>query len=209
MLATPTAIAPVTRNLITDYYDVIAAAAERRGVPGGAAGTPDFAPDFSLPALDERARRFFEAASASWSTLGAYRGHPVHLMDLTGNPGTYTTKTFPSMLIVARAIEHIRRTGDAVRIVTPTSANKGIALRDAVGRAIAAAPHVVEAHDVHVWTVTSGFPALSAHVLVEPGADCHALRRSLEEMLAARFALTHTTLQVDHASPRLLTIEPR
>ena len=33
---------------------------------------------------------------------------------------------------------------------------------------------VVEVHDLHVWTVTSGFPALSAHVLVEPGADCHA-----------------------------------
>jgi hypothetical protein len=62
----------------------------------------------------------------------------VRLIDLTGNPGTHTTKTFPSMLIVARAVEHIRRTGQAIRIVTPTSANKGIGLRDAVGRALAA-----------------------------------------------------------------------
>ena len=69
----------------------------------------------------------------------------------------------------------------------------------AVGRAIVAQPFVVEAHDLHVWTVTSGFPALSAHVLVEPGADCHAVRRSLEEMLARRFHVDHTTLQVDHA----------
>ena len=60
-------------------------------------------------------------------------------------------------------------------------------------------PKVVEVHDLHVWTITSGFPALSAHVLVEPGADCHAIRRQIEGLLRERFALEHTTLQVDHA----------
>jgi cobalt-zinc-cadmium efflux system protein len=75
----------------------------------------------------------------------------------------------------------------------------------AVGRAIVGAPHVVEVHDLHVWTVTSGFPALSAHVLVEGGADCHAVRRSLERMLLERFHLDHTTLQVDHAGPQAET----
>jgi cobalt-zinc-cadmium efflux system protein len=50
-----------------------------------------------------------------------------------------------------------------------------------------------------VWEVTSGFPALSAHVLVEPGSDCHGARRSLERMLGERFGIEHTTLQVDHA----------
>jgi cobalt-zinc-cadmium efflux system protein len=68
-----------------------------------------------------------------------------------------------------------------------------------VAAAIVAQPHVVESHDLHVWTVTSGFPALSVHVLVEPGADCHAIRRELETMLASRFGVDHTTLQVDHA----------
>jgi cobalt-zinc-cadmium efflux system protein len=68
-----------------------------------------------------------------------------------------------------------------------------------VAAAIVGQPHVVEAHDLHIWTVTSGFPALSAHVLVEPGADCHAIRRELETMLASRFGVDHTTLQVDHA----------
>lgn len=67
-----------------------------------------------------------------------------------------------------------------------------------VGRAIASHAGVVEAHDLHVWTVTSGFPALSAHVLVEPGADCHRIRLELERMLRERFELDHTTLQVDH-----------
>ena len=71
---------------------------------------------------------------------------------------------------------------------------------DAVGRAVVGEDHVVEVHDLHVWTVTSGFPALAAHVLVEPGADCHGVRRRLERLLADRFGLTHTTLQVDHAA---------
>jgi hypothetical protein len=172
MLVTPTAIAPLTRNLIVDYYDVIAAAAERRGFPGGPPGTPEFAPDFSLPALDESARRFFAAATASWSTLGEYRGHPVRLMDLTGNPGTYTTKTFPSMLIVARAVEHIRRTGDKVRIVTPTSANKGIALRDAVGRAIAAG--LVRPEQLSVVVLAPG--STSHKFRIDPLASDPALR---------------------------------
>jgi cobalt-zinc-cadmium efflux system protein len=70
---------------------------------------------------------------------------------------------------------------------------------------MAAHPGVREVHDLHVWTITSGFPALSAHVLVDPGADCHGLRVELERTLRERFALDHTTLQVDHA-PGLLQI---
>jgi cobalt-zinc-cadmium efflux system protein len=79
---------------------------------------------------------------------------------------------------------------------------------EAVGRALAAEPNVVEVHDLHVWTVTSGFPTLSAHVLVEPDVDCHAVRRSLERLLAERFELTHTTLQVEHAkaAPRRIPL---
>jgi cobalt-zinc-cadmium efflux system protein len=68
-----------------------------------------------------------------------------------------------------------------------------------VGAAIAATDGVVGVHDLHLWTITSGFPALSAHVLVAAGADCHAIRRELEVLLRDRFALTHTTLQVEHA----------
>lgn len=68
-----------------------------------------------------------------------------------------------------------------------------------VGAAIAATDGVVGVHDLHLWTITSGFPALSAHVLVAAGADCHAIRRELEGLLRDRFELTHTTLQVEHA----------
>ena len=69
----------------------------------------------------------------------------------------------------------------------------------ALGRRVASAPGVVEVHDLHVWTITSGFPALSAHVLVRPGEDCHGRRRELEQLLRDEFGIEHTTLQVDHA----------
>jgi cobalt-zinc-cadmium efflux system protein len=80
----------------------------------------------------------------------------------------------------------------------------------AVGLALAAQPGVVEVHDLHVWEVTSGFPALAAHVLVAPGDDCHAVRRHLQRVLVERFGIRHVTLQVDHATEpgQLLEIEP-
>ena len=80
---------------------------------------------------------------------------------------------------------------------------------DAIGRAMAAEPEVENVHDLHLWEVTSGFPALSAHVLVGEKADCHAERRRLEEMLQPRFQIDHVTLQVEHAHSRLLQIEDR
>lgn len=69
-----------------------------------------------------------------------------------------------------------------------------------IGHVLAAQPGVVEVHDLHVWEVTSGFPALSAHVVVSAGEDCHELRRSLQRVLEQRFEIRHTTLQVDHAA---------
>jgi cobalt-zinc-cadmium efflux system protein len=60
-------------------------------------------------------------------------------------------------------------------------------------------PGVTDVHDLHVWTVGSGFPSVSAHVLVEPGADCHAIRLELAALLRDRFDLDHSTLQVEHA----------
>jgi cobalt-zinc-cadmium efflux system protein len=79
-----------------------------------------------------------------------------------------------------------------------------------VGRALAGAPGIVEVHDLHVWEVTTGFPALAAHVLVRPGDDCHGRRRELEQLLHDRFGIHHTTLQVDHETEsELLDIQPR
>lgn len=71
-----------------------------------------------------------------------------------------------------------------------------------VGAAIAAVRGVREVHDLHVWEITSGFPALSAHVIVGDAQDCHERRRAIAGMLAERFAITHATLQMDHGSGR-------
>jgi cobalt-zinc-cadmium efflux system protein len=71
-----------------------------------------------------------------------------------------------------------------------------------IGRVLAAQPGVVEVHDLHVWEVTSGFAALSAHVVVRAGEDCHERRRALQAILEERFGIRHTTLQVDHEAAR-------
>ena len=88
---------------------------------------------------------------------------------------------------------------DSVHILlegTPRGIDAG-----AVGRRMSGMPGVVDVHDLHIWTITSGFVALSAHVLVEPGDDCHARRRELERLLEDEYGIGHTTLQVDHAGP--------
>jgi cobalt-zinc-cadmium efflux system protein len=94
---------------------------------------------------------------------------------------------------------------DSVSILLE-STPAGIDARE-VGRRMANADGVVEVHDLHIWTITSGFPALSAHVLVRAGDDCHARRRELEALLEDQFGLRHTTLQVEHvAEPARLQI---
>lgn len=78
---------------------------------------------------------------------------------------------------------------------------------DRIGRAMASHAGVSEVHDLHVWEVGSGFPSLSAHVLVGEQTDCHAVRQGLETLLREEFALEHTTLQVEHQGAELITIE--
>lgn len=107
------------------------------------------------------------------------------------------------LLVLGTGVPVIR---DSVRILleqAPTNMDA-----DEVGRAMAAADGIAEVHDLHVWTITSGFPALAAHVLVATGEDCHGRRRDLERMLADRFGIEHTTLQMDHVeSQDLLQVE--
>ncbi len=81
---------------------------------------------------------------------------------------------------------------------------------DAIGAAMVAVPGITEVHDLHVWEVTSGFPALSAHVLVGADDDCHRARgRAGDACCTTRFGIEHTTLQVDHEGGDLLNIEVR
>jgi cobalt-zinc-cadmium efflux system protein len=106
------------------------------------------------------------------------------------------------VMILASSYTIVR---DAVAILLEASP-RGLDVAD-VGREMATMPGVVEVHDLHVWTITSGFAALAAHVVVGADTDCHAKRRELEAMLHDRFGLDHTTIQVDHEGPDVLQIE--
>jgi cobalt-zinc-cadmium efflux system protein len=79
---------------------------------------------------------------------------------------------------------------------------------DAIGDRLATVHDVTEVHDLHVWEITSGEAALSAHVLVTPGSDCHAVRRSLQRVLRGEYQIGHATLQVDHAAEGPLPAVP-
>jgi cobalt-zinc-cadmium efflux system protein len=79
----------------------------------------------------------------------------------------------------------------------------------AIGEALVSEVGVVEVHDLHVWEVTTGMPAISAHMIVGRDADCHEARWSAARLLADRFGVEHSTLQVEHESgDELLQIEP-
>jgi cobalt-zinc-cadmium efflux system protein len=100
-----------------------------------------------------------------------------------------------AVLILASSWSILRDSVSILLEATPREVNA----RE-VGTALSTAPGVVEVHDLHIWTITSGFPALSAHVLVGRGEDCHVRRRELEALLSERFGIAHTTLQVEHAA---------
>ena len=85
---------------------------------------------------------------------------------------------------------------DSVNVLLE-KAPRGLDVRE-IGTSMVRTRGVEEVHDLHVWTITSGFPALAAHVLVGRNEDCHARRRDLEKLLASDFGIEHTTLQVDH-----------
>ena len=79
---------------------------------------------------------------------------------------------------------------------------------DEVGQAMAAMPGVEQVHDLHIWQITSGFPALSAHILVGKDDDCHSVRRDVDALLKEHYEIEHTTLQVEHLrDPDLITLE--
>jgi cobalt-zinc-cadmium efflux system protein len=110
-----------------------------------------------------------------------------------------------AFLMVRSGWSLLRDAGSVLLEGSPTGTSP-----EAIGRDLAAAPGIVEVHDLHVWEVTTGFTALAAHVLVAPGDDCHGRRRELEQLLHDRYGIEHTTLQVDHeAEQHLLDIEDR
>ena len=72
--------------------------------------------------------------------------------------------------------------------------------------ALCAAPGVQRVHDLHVWTLTSGREAMSAHVVVAPDASKDRILEDLHVILHARFGIDHTTLQLETEPTQLLRI---
>jgi cobalt-zinc-cadmium efflux system protein len=122
-----------------------------------------------------------------WTT-GFERADPVASLLVAG-----------SMLAAAWPL--LRRSGSILLEAAP----EGL-VPDEIGAALRAHAGVADVHDLHVWEIGSGFPALSAHILVGREEDCHSIRRELEGVLHEQFGVDHTTLQVEHTSNRLLGI---
>ncbi len=123
-------------------------------------------------------------------TTGFERADPIASLFVAG-----------SMLIAAWPL--LRASGRVLLEAAPEGMSP-----EEIAAAVRSHPGVTDVHDLHVWEISSGFPALSAHVLVGQGEDCHAIRRELEGILQKRFGIDHTTLQVEHAQDELLSIQP-
>ncbi len=111
-------------------------------------------------------------------------------------------------LILASSIRLVREPLDVLMEAAPS----GIDV-DAIARAVGSVPGVREVHELHVWTVTPGFEALAAHVVVAPGEDRDRARREVEFLLHDRYRIEHTTLQMeeeaDDAALLQVQTEPR
>jgi cobalt-zinc-cadmium efflux system protein len=104
-------------------------------------------------------------------------------------------------LVLGSSWTILRESVDILLESTPA----GVDARE-VARRMLATDGVRDVHDLHIWTITSGFPALSAHVLVSRGEDCHDRRRRLERLLASEFGIAHSTLQVDHVPNNFVSV---
>lgn len=105
-----------------------------------------------------------------------------------------------SLLIIASSWRLIREPVDVLLERAPA----GLDVEE-VGMAIARVPGVREVHDLHIWSITSGFPALAAHLTVEIDSPVDDTRRAVEAMLREQYSIEHTTLQA--TTERLLQLD--
>jgi cobalt-zinc-cadmium efflux system protein len=197
-------------------YDAI----RRLTAPPAVSGGPVLAVALAGIAVNLLATRIIAAGTGEQRSLNVEGSYRHLLTDLFGFVATAVaaivilasgfSRADPiASLVIAALMLHaayglLRESGRVFMEAAPAGLDP-----DEIGNTLAAQPRVVEVHDLHVWEVTSGFPALSAHVVVRAGDDCHELRRALQRMLEERYHLHHTTLQVDHeaADQRPLQIE--
>lgn len=109
-----------------------------------------------------------------------------------------------AILILASSVRLVREPFDVLMESAPARLDV-----DELAAAMGRVQGVSEVHELHVWTVTSGFEALAAHVVTGPGVDRDRARRELEFLLRSSYGIEHTTLQMEEgAEPgQLLQVE--
>ena len=111
-----------------------------------------------------------------------------------------------AVLILVSSVRLVREPLDVLIEAAPTGVNV-----DAIARSVCYVPGVSAVHELHVWSVTAGFEALAAHVVVARGADRDRARREVEFVLRDRYGIEHTTLQMEEEADEstLLQVETR
>ena len=113
-----------------------------------------------------------------------------------------------SLIVVALiVVASLRVLRDAVRVLLE-EAPPGIDPAT-IGQRIANVPGVCDVHDLHIWQITDGFPALSAHVVIDPGVDPHRTLHEVQKAIASCCDIEHTTIQIDVDHSRGLRIQSR
>jgi cobalt-zinc-cadmium efflux system protein len=122
--------------------------------------------------------------------------------------GWYQADGLAALLVAALMLHSgwglVRESGRVLLEAAPRGTDVG-----EIGMSMAALSSVVEVHDLHVWELSTGSAALAAHVTVASHDDCHRTRLDLQRLLRERFAIEHTTLQVDHVADELVQINDR
>jgi hypothetical protein len=165
----------ILENAIDHYYPEVQHALLQLTQDAVPTTDEGFTPGPQLPELTSQVRDYLSVSSLAHTAVVDYQGHAISLLDLTRNPATKTTKTFASLVIAARAVRFIRDTGQRVTIVTPSSANKAVALRDAVLRAIKCG--LISSDELNIVAIV---PAGSSHKLrnSELSTDSELRRRN-------------------------------
>ena len=113
-----------------------------------------------------------------------------------------------SLIVVALiVVASLRVLRDAVRVLleeAPPGIDPAV-----IGQRIANVPGVCDVHDLHIWQITDGFPALSAHVVIDPGVDAHHALHDVQKAIASCCDIEHTTIQIDVDHSRGLRIQSR
>lgn len=150
--------------------------------------------------LNVRGAFFHVVGDALGSLAAILAGACIVLWDLRSADAL--AGLFIAALLVGSAVRLVRESVDILLEGAP----RNLDLQEIAER-VSGLPGVLSIHDLHVWTVTSGFPAMSAHLDLEPGADPEGVRRAAHRLLHEDYAIEHTTIQTEQA-PGLLSIDP-